>query len=300
MTDGLQSAKLAEAIARREPLRRGGTDALRIVDGRGDGFDDLEIDDFAGHWLVQTRGELFPPWLVEATETKSMHWKKLGDKTAPQWICGGPLDAPFVVRENGVRYGIDFRAGYSQGLFLDQRDNRRRLRESADGKTVLNCFAYTCAFGVAAALGGAESVNLDLSQRYLDWGRRNYALNDVPLASHEFIYGDVGNWLRRFARKSRRFDLIILDPPTFSRDDRGAVFTMEDGFARLVQLAEKIINPGGALFCSTNQRSLWPETFRSLIFDGLAVPARWRCEAVPMPADFCGEPYLKSCWLQSV
>src|SRR5581483_4920413 len=254
--------------------------------------------DFAGNWLVQTRGESFAEWLRDAKEPRSIYRKKLGDKTAPVWFSGEKVDAPFVVHENGVRYEIDFSAGYSQGIFLDQRDNRRALREMARGKTVLNCFAYTCAFGTSAALGGAATVNLDLSKHYLDWGRRNYALNNVDLAAHDFIFGDVANWLERFARKRRTFDIVILDPPTFSRNDKGRVFTIESGFAELVRAAAKLLAPSGTLFCSTNQRSLSPAAFRNLIFAGLDSPERWRVMHAPMPPDFRGEQYLKSFWLR--
>src|ERR1043166_8567214 len=192
------ASQLATALARREPLREKETDALRIVDGRGDGFEDLEIDDFAGRWLAQTRGTKFPEWLRDhRSSITALYWKKLGDKTAPVWIAGEQVTEPFVIRENGVRYWIDFQSGYSQGLFLDQRENRATLRARVADKTVLNCFAYTCAFGVSAALGGAQTVNVDLSKHYLEWGKRNYHLNNLDLdpAIHEFIHGDVMNWL---------------------------------------------------------------------------------------------------------
>lgn len=289
------SKPLAPALAKRARIRATHTDALRIVDG-GDGFADLEIDDFAGHWLAQTRGS-FPEWLRGAAEARSLYWKKLGDKTAPAWISGEKLLGPFVVQENGARFWIDFSAGYSQGIFLDQRENRRALRERSAGKSVLNCFAYTCAFGVAAALGGARTTNLDLSKPCLDWGRRNYALNGLDPAAHDFIFGDVADWLARFAKKQRRFDFVILDPPTFSRDRRGRVFTIESGITALVRAAEKILAPGGAIFCSTNQRSLSAAEFHRLLLAGLAGPRGWEITSEPMPPDFCGEAYLKSCWL---
>ncbi|MEA3189270.1 MAG: rRNA (cytosine1962-C5)-methyltransferase [Chthoniobacter sp.] len=289
--------KLAAAIAKREPLRAHETDALRIVDGTGDGFDDLEIDDFAGNWLVQTRDGSFPEWLREAADGNSLYWKVLGSKEAPQWIAGQKLEAPFVIRENGVRFEIDFRSGYSQGIFLDQRANRLAVRHRVSGKSVLNCFAYTCAFGVSAARGGAATLNLDLSKNYLEWGRRNYALNGLASGLHEFVFGDVTNWLNRFARKGRRFAFVVLDPPTFSRDERGHVFTIERGLPELVRAASQVLAREGSILCSTNQRSISPAGFRKLIFSGVEAPEKWRFVGAPMPPDFCGEPYLKSGWL---
>src|SRR4029077_8305013 len=107
-------------------------------------------------------------------------------------------------------------AGYSVGLFVDQRENRRYVREM-EPKRLLNCFAYTCSFSVAAAAGGAQTVNVDLLKKNLARGRENFALNALSTADHRFIADDVRPVLRRLARRGEKFDMIILDPPTFSR-----------------------------------------------------------------------------------
>src|ERR1700722_7436295 len=124
---------------------------------------------------------------------------------------------------------LSFTEGYSVGLFLDQRDNRRRFLTNhvaadfplfpngAAGAEVLNTFAYTCGFSVCAAKAGARTTSLDLSKKYLDWGKRNFALNGLDPAAHDFIYGDTFDWLRRLAKKGRAFDPVVLDPPTFSQ-----------------------------------------------------------------------------------
>jgi len=297
MTSALE--KLHRAIAAREELRSAGTNALRLVDGKGDGLEGIEIDRYADRWLVQTRATTFPEWLRGVAGPRSIYWKHLAEeKSGPVWIEGEKVEEPFEVTENGMRFWIDFAAGYSQGIFLDQRDNRAEIGNRSAGLRVLNCFAYTCAFGVSAALAGAQTVNIDLSKRYLDWGRRNYELNGIDPAGHEFIFGDTQNWLERFARKPRQFDLVILDPPTFSRDKNGKVFTIEKGFPTLVSAAESVLTPKGVLFCSTNQRTLPPESFRRLISEGLARPDEWRISPRKMPPDFTGEPYLKACWVE--
>jgi 23S rRNA (cytosine1962-C5)-methyltransferase len=292
--------KLERAIARRDGnYEKYGTNAMRLVDGKGDGIEGVEIDDFAGRWLVQTREGVFPEWLRGAQGARSVYWKQLGGgKGAPVWIEGEEAREPFEAMENGMRFWIDFTAGYSQGIFLDQRDNRAEMRRRGKGLRVLNCFAYTCGFGVAAALGGAETVNIDLSKRYLEWGRRNYELNGIETAGHEFIYKEVLTWLERYARKGRRFDLVILDPPTFSRDKAGRVFTVGKAYPELVREAEGVLTEEGELFCSTNQRTLTGEGFRRLIAEGLACPGAWRMEQRRMPADFTGEQYLKAVWVR--
>ncbi len=284
-------AGLEHAIAARNPIKRDGldgTDALRLCDGPGDGFPDLVIDDFAGRWLVQTRGG-FPDWLSGG----SIHWKKLGDKEPPRWIAGDRLAKPFVIREGGLQYWVDFNAGYSQGFFLDQRLNRARVRRT--GGRVLNCFAYTCSFGVAAAAGGAGTANIDLSGKYLDWGKRNYLLNGIDPARHRFLRGDVREWLKRLHKKGELFDLVILDPPTFSRNSEGEVFTIESGMGDLAGLCENLLGRNGVLLCSTNQRSLGAARFLEMIRAGMRRP--WQAEPSPMPPDFTGEQYLKTWWL---
>lgn len=290
--------RLAAAAERRRSIRDAGTDALRICDGTVDGLPDLEIDDFAGRWLVQSRERReFPDALREAHPHGSLYWKPLGEKKSPRLVGGIPEPGPFFVRENGLKFEIDFAAGYSQGLFLDQRDNRARLRAGARGREVLNTFAYTCAFGVALAAGGARVTNLDLSRNYLDWGRRNFLANNLDPKDHDFIYGDCLDWMRRLTRKGRRFDLVVLDPPTFSRDDRGRVFRLERDLPELIRSAEALLSPAGSLFCSTNLRGLDAPSFRELVGSGLESAGRWHWQDLPMPPDFRGERYLKSALL---
>ena len=149
-------------------------------------------------------------------------------EASPQLVFGEAAPERFEILENGVRYEMSFNEGYSVGLFLDQRDNRRRLLTghiAADfpfqlptaNFQMLNCFAYTCGFSVCAARAGARTTSLDLSKKYLEWGRRNFALNGLDPAAHDFIYGDTFDWLRRLAKKGRAFDAVVLDPPTFSQ-----------------------------------------------------------------------------------
>lgn len=301
MSNAAVLQKLQNALTRRDTLRSTKTNALRLVDGVIDGFPEIEIDDFAGRWLISTRREAHPEVqsIAEAAlklGAASVYFKQLGDKTAPAHVAGDTAFNPFEVVENGLRYAIDFTAGYSQGIFLDQRDNRLALRQMAAQREVLNCFAYTCAFGVSAAAGGAHTVNLDLSKSYLTWGRRNYSLNGLDDKTHDFLFGDVFEWLRRFAKKGRRFDIVILDPPTFSRDAKGKVFRVEDDFGELMNLAESVLNHQGTILATTNQRSLFPATFESLALSGLSNPGEWQVTRKPMPPDFRGAPYLKTLW----
>jgi 23S rRNA (cytosine1962-C5)-methyltransferase len=308
MTDPL--AAFVSACRLRDPIRATGTNALRLLDGTGDGapFRGLIIDDFAGRWLVQTNAADEPPpeWLRGiAPAPASIYWKRLDarDKEAARHWAGERIGAPFVIEENALRYRVDFQAGYSQGIFLDQRDNRLTLRRrTAAGTAVLNCFAYTCAFSVAAAAAGAATVSIDLSRRSLDWGRENFVLNGLGTGEgegHEFVSGDVFDWLRRFHKQGRRFAGVVLDPPTFSRNREGHVFRVREDFGRLVELAAPLLEPAGWMLCTANQRSLAGGDFRRMIVASLPDAKRWKIDPAPMPADFSGTQYLQTAWLSS-
>jgi 23S rRNA (cytosine1962-C5)-methyltransferase len=290
--------RIKAAISRRSGLRSSETDACRLVNGAGDGLDGLIIDDFAGRWLISVKEGADSPELAPGLGYRALYAKTLSknEKSAPAHLGGDRLTARFSVKENGLSYWIDFQSGYSQGLFLDQRLNRRRLRELCPGKAVLNTFAYTCSFGVAAASAGAKVVNLDLSQNYLEWGQENYRLNGLKSEEADFIYGDVFDWLGRFAKRDRRFDLVVLDPPTFSRSKTSGVFRADQDYPTLLEKVLRIIASGGILLCCLNAHQISATEFRYLLKDSL--PSRADLRQMRMPEDFPGSDYLKSFWVQ--
>lgn len=292
---------LQAAVERRAGLPGPPTNALRLVDGGGDGLPGLFLENYGGHWLVATTTGELPAaardWLEE--QAHPCYWKRLDQhqKESPVHLCGAEVSGPFAIRENGLEFEISFQSGYSQGIFLDQRDNRAEVRRRMrPGLRLLNTFAYTGAFSVAAASAGAETTTLDLSQPYLDWARRNFALNALDPADQHFCKGDTFHWLRRFAKQGRRFDGIVLDPPTFSRDEKGKVFRVEEHFGELAALAAAVLEPDGWLLCCTNFRGLPPAAFERQL--AAAVPALENRRHAPMPPDFTAEPYLKSLWLE--
>jgi 23S rRNA (cytosine1962-C5)-methyltransferase len=289
--------KIMAAIEKRNAIDRKMTNALRLVDGPGDGFPGLIIDDFAGRWLAQTSCETKPS-LDPNLKYRSLYWKPLIKNliAPPGHLNGELIEEPFNILEEGLAFEVDFQAGVSNGIFLDQRVNRQKLRTISGGKTVLNTFSYTCAFGVAAAAGAAATTNIDLSRRYLDWGKRNYELNQISCDQHEFLAGDVFEWLKRFRKNGRKFDLIIVDPPTFSRDRKSKIFRAGHDYGRLAELAFECLKSKGALLCCTNNRGLSPNEFLGLLKSGIKHPCR--VSKGSMPPDFTGERYLKSFWLQ--
>ena len=178
--------------------------------------------------------------------------KQNAERNPPE-LLSGAADAPLQtsVVERGVRYGIDFGAGYSTGLFVDQRENRQFVRQMAP-RRLLNCFAYTCSFSVVAALAGAETMSIDLSKKSLNRGRQNFMLNRLATDGHRFLADDVLSVLPRLARKGERFDAIILDPPTFSRSRTGRAWQVEHDFEKLLLSALEVAERDAKILLSTN------------------------------------------------
>jgi 23S rRNA (cytosine1962-C5)-methyltransferase len=288
------------------------TDAFRLIHGAADGWPGLYLDRLGDFLLTQTATALTPRQreCVEQCDrhyaARGVYHKKLQheSKSAPQWLSGEKAPEEIVVCENGLRFALHFDEGYSVGLFLDQRDNRRRLLHRQHAGDVLNAFAYTCGFSVAAAKAGGRVTSLDLSKKYLEWGKRNFALNGLDPARHEFIFGDAFEWFRRLAKKNRLFDTIILDPPTFSRSKESGVFQVEKDFGKLAAAALPLLKPGGTLLGSCNAATLEPEKFLNMIERAVGQSKRQVAvqRYIPQPPDFPvhrNEPaHLKTVWLQ--
>lgn len=302
------------------------TDSFRVVHGAADGRPEWFVEKL-GDWLLSLheaepdaallrdlddlrvrlncRGVYHKRWNQRVRETNTA-------EASPRLILGEAAPERFSIRENGLSYELSFGEGYSVGLFLDQRDNRRRWLTGhvangfdlgpKSGAEVLNTFAYTCGFSVAAAASGARVTSLDLSKKYLDWGRRNLALNGLDPAAHDFIFGDCFDWMRRLAKKGRKFHGVILDPPTFSQSKESGVFRAPKDFGRLVGDALAVLAPDGVLLSSCNA-SNWPaeEFVESVRAAVLKSGRRIRAEHyAPQPPDFPvtrEQPaYLKTLW----
>lgn len=175
-------------------------------------------------------------------------------KGASQYQKREEQRAEIVVQENGLQFIVNLSDYLDTGLFLDHRLTRQQVRELAAGRRVLNLFAYTGSFTVYAAAGGAASTTtVDLSKTYLDWARRNLTLNGFDSPAHAFIQADVLAWLS--APPSDRFDLIVLDPPTFSNSKRmREVLDIQADHAQLILRCLDWLSDQGILFFSTNFR----------------------------------------------
>lgn len=297
---------LDEAVKKRDGILSGGeTNALRLVDGAGDRIAGFALEEYAGRWMAITPGgEIdlrIKDWLKASG--RSVYWKRLDrhQKESPVHLYGAeavatdcgetPESRSFLIMENGLHFEVSFESGYSQGIFLDQRLNRAEvMRRMAGGGKFLNLFSYTGGFSIAAARAGGETTTLDLSAVYLEWAKRNFHHNGLDDSAHHFCKGDAFHWLRRFAKQGRKFDGIVIDPPTFSRDEKGNVFRVEKDFGVLVELAAAVLAKGGWMLCCTNYRGVSEKDFMHMI----GMPGMM---AAGMPKDFPEEEYLKSVWV---
>ena len=306
------------------------TDSFRIIHGASDDWPGLYVDKL-GHWLIaQSEEELNTAQKTELErlacllnsvgvyhKTLNQNVRRTGmEASSPRLVSGQAAPARFTVRENGLTFELSFNEGYSVGLFLDQRDNRRRWgvnqvasdfplwTNRPSGAEVLNVFAYTCGFSIAAAKAGALTTSLDLSKKYLEWGQRNFALNELDPIRHDFLCGDAFDWMRRLAKKGRTFDTILLDPPTFSRSKESGVWQAERHYGKLVAAALPLLQANGILFASTNAAKLAPEEFLANIGEAVKEQRRTilRQHYVPQPPDFpisrSESAYLKTVWLR--
>ncbi len=324
--------KLVQAIGERlTSFDAARTSAHRVIHGAAEGWPDWYVDRYGGWLLSQSEADLggakrrlLEDAVRQNASLRGVYHKQLDrqvrtktpEDASPVLVTGESAPEAFEAQELGVRYEIRFGEGYSVGLFLDQRDNRGRLLgrgksgawdlgQLLSGRAeILNTFAYTCAFSVCAALAGARATSLDLSRKYLDWGRRNFALNGLDPDEHDFIYGDAFDWMKRLANKGRRFDLVILDPPTFSKSRKRGVFQTAKDFGELTALALRLLKPRGVLLASCNTARLQASRFDDMVRGAVAAEGRRviAAESPSQPRDFpvsrAAPAYLKQLWLR--
>jgi len=163
----------------------------------------------------------------------------------------------FVVEENGLKFEVNLEAYLDTGLFLDHRNTRKRVMQEAKHKRFLNLFSYTGAFSVYAAAGGAvTTTTVDLSNTYLDWAGRNFALNGFDSVQHQRIRADVFEFLREATCSPQKYDLIVMDPPSFSNSKKMmGVLDVQRDHAYLIESCLSLLAPGGVLYFSNNLRS---------------------------------------------
>lgn len=276
-------AQLTKAAQRRTPLLADGrTTGYRLVHGENDGLPGLVIDRYAETLVIKLYTAAWLPHLpdlltglaaVQPAERIVLRMSRALQKT-PKYLYGlsdglilvGPsLNGPVVFLENGLRFEADPLHGQKTGFFLDQRDNRARVEGLAAGKRVLNVFAYNGGFSLYAARGGAPQVaSLDSSRPALQAAERNFALNravpTVAAATHQLLAGDAFQLLAEMERIGRRFDLVIIDPPAFAKQQTEVERALA-AYAQLTRLGLGVLVPGGTIVLASCSSRVSTEAF---------------------------------------
>jgi 23S rRNA (cytosine1962-C5)-methyltransferase len=273
-------------------LHETGTDAFRIADSQA-----LRIECFGTACLISGFGDHLPTGLVESIHARmpgkltAIYERKLvrgpGLENAPVLLWGDPgPDHKFPAREAGITYEVDFSVGYSCGLFLDQRTNRARVGALAPAR-LLNLFCFTGSFSVCAAMEGGHTTNVDLSKLTLTRARRNFEVNGLGLEGHKFFADDVFDVLPRLVRRGGKFDVIVLDPPTFSRGRGGRIFRAGEDLVRLANQAAACATNGGWILISTNCSTISLADLQSMVRREIPA-ARELTVPDPLPDFPCG------------
>jgi 23S rRNA (guanine2445-N2)-methyltransferase / 23S rRNA (guanine2069-N7)-methyltransferase len=209
-----------------------------------------------------------------------------------QYESQAALRQRFEVRENDLRFWINLTDYLDTGLFLDHRITRQMLAENSRNKAFLNLFAYTGSATVYAAAGGAKTTTtVDMSNTYLGWARDNMQLNNFVGEQHQFIRADVLAWLNEPATQDLRFDLIFVDPPTFSNSNKmEGVFDIQRDYSDMLHKVAGLLNPGGEIFFSTNRRDfkLDVSTLQGLEIKDIS--------KATLPTDFERNSKIHYCW----
>lgn len=314
--------RLTAAWNLRTPLRAAGITAYRWVFGEGDGLPGIIVDRYHDVAVIQaysagtrTLVDDVATMILSVDPTvrhvvlrtgaglrSAAHEGNEEDGNARlRPLRGEPPPHEMVVVEHGMRFAVALHTAQKTGLFLDQRENRRFIEGLAAGRTVLNCFAYTGGFSLYALRGGARQVvSVDVGKGLAAATARNLALNRLDDGRHRFETANCFELLEQYAAAGQRFDLVILDPPSFARRKESR-YAAQRAYARLNALGMQCVHPGGLLATASCTTQVGPDAFReALAAAGVLANRRLRIihEAGqpldhPVPAHFPEGRYLK-------
>jgi len=276
----LLEQRIDAALALRRDLT--GTDAMRLINSEGDLLPGLVVDRYADVVVVQVQtagmerlldrvvdilqARLAPRTIYERSDIPVRREEELPMRK--RLVRGEPLADEIEIREHGLAYGVQPESGQKTGFFLDQRDNRQRVRARAGGRRVLNCFAYTGGFGVAACAGGAATVtSVESSAAAITGLRRNFERNGF--APGDVVHGDAFDFLRHKHAEGARFDLVVLDPPAFAKRKQQVDAALR-GYKEINRQALELLAPGGELFTFSCSQAVDVVAFRGVLFAAAA------------------------------
>lgn len=272
-------SKIKSALHKRKQFYKSSdTTAFRVVNGEGDGLGGLIIDYYDGYYVVSWYSEgiySFRDEIIAALQKvanfKGIYEKKRFDTKGKyiegdDFVAGERGEFPLIVKENGVNFAVYLNDGAMVGVFLDQRNVRKQIRDKyAKGRTVLNMFSYTGAFSVFAALGGAsKTTSVDLANRSLSKTIEQFSVNEVDYEAQDIIVEDVFLYFKYAAKKKMKFDMVVLDPPSFARSKK-YTFSAAKDYKNLLKETIAITENNGIIVASTNCSAFDMKKFKGFI-----------------------------------
>jgi len=314
--------KIQRAIASRHDFYASeDTTAFRVFNSEGDGIGGLIIDYYDGYYVMSWYSEgiyQFKEYVIEALKSapnfKGLYQKKRFNVKGQyieedDFVAGDKGEFPLIIKENGIRFAVYLNDGAMVGVFLDQRDVRKTIRDKyAKGKTVLNMFSYTGAFSVAAALGGAaKTTSVDLANRSLAKTIEQFSVNGIDHEAQDIIVEDVFKYFKYAVKKNMTFDLVVLDPPSFAKSKKHTFSAAKD-YKDLLKEAIALTKPNGVIVASTNASNFDMKKFHSFIEKAFNEKEEQykMMEQFALPADFKtikefkSGNYLKVVFIQKV
>lgn len=315
-------SRISAAIERRSNFKLNTqTTAYRLFNGEGDGIGGLTIDYFDGYYMVSWYSEGIYSMkhhvygvLDKIVNAKAVYEKKRFDTKGQyidqdDYVSGTPGDFPIIVKENGMNFAVDLNDGAMTGVFLDQRDVRAALRDKySEGNHVLNTFSYTGAFSVAALSGGAvKTTSVDLAKRSLAKTIEQFSVNGIDYEAQDIKVMDVFDYFRYAKRHELKFDVVVLDPPSFARSKKYTFSSAKD-YTALLQDAIAITEKKGFIVASTNNASFSMKKFKTFIDEAFKTSGtKYKIlEESSLPKDFRTNRdypefnYLKVCIIQKL
>jgi 23S rRNA (cytosine1962-C5)-methyltransferase len=300
---------------REQILPSDGTNTYRVVHSDGDGIPGVTVDRYDDHLVAHLYSSALEPLRDALYDALEATWKPRaiyeqkryrpqtgeGPREPAALVRGQVAPVELEVQEGAIKFVVDVTAPLGTGLFLDLREGRRAVAAHADGKRLLNLFSYTGAFSVYGAKAGArEVVSVDLAPKAHARARRNLSANALDESRHEFVAGDAFKVLAKMAERQRRFDLVVLDPPSFAQG-KGRVFSVQRDYGELVEGCLAVAAPGAILAAVSNTLKISAEEIDRAIGDAAARARRQvriigRCGLppdFPVPAGFLEGNYLK-------
>ena len=317
------NSKIKKAIDyRKDFFSDKSTTAFRLFNGEGDGVGGLTIDYFDGFYMITWYSlgiykfrDLILKALQSQVKYRGIYQKKRFDtkgkyiENSNDFICGEKAPTPLIVKENGLNFAIYLDDGAMVGVFLDQREVRKAIRDRyAKGKSVLNTFSYTGAFSVFASVGGAtKTTSVDLAKRSLAKTQEQFAINNIDIEAQDIIVQDVFDYFRYAIRKEIQFDMVVVDPPSFARSKKHS-FSVAKDYVKLLKDIIEITNRGGIIVASTNYANFNMDKFKSFVDRAFSESnIRYNIkESFSLPKDFRVSPkfregnYLKVLFIEKL